>query len=130
MRVTDRVQGILRRLGFELSPSRLDASPTGNLWRQAVNWAHTIGMTLLATLLTGCASQTSPCRSIDLQDPDNEGVLEYCRDSAPLRALEVAVADEAYALLTGVELSLGAAPSVNPAFVMPTLPATQTVESR
>jgi hypothetical protein len=87
-------------------------------------------MTLFATLLMGCASQTSPCRAIELQDPENEGAREYCRDLAPLRSLEIVVADEAYELLKGVGLASVAKPSVSPALVTPAPPAQQTVELR
>jgi hypothetical protein len=70
-------------------------------------------MTLLATLLMGCASQSSPCRSLYPQGPDTEGAREYCRDLEPLRALEIAAADEAYELLKGVGLMPSATSGVS-----------------
>jgi hypothetical protein len=79
----------------------------------AVNCRHWITVTLLATLLMGCASQSSPCGTIDPQDPESEGAREYCRDLAPLRALEIAAEDEAYELLKGVGLAPGATPGVS-----------------
>jgi hypothetical protein len=88
-----------------------------------VNCRHWITISLLATLLTGCASQSSPCRSIDLQDQDSEGAREYCRDFAPLRALEIAVADEAYELLKGVGLAPSATSGVSRALDAPATPA-------
>ena len=80
-----------------------------------MNRRHWITISLLTTLLMGCASQSSPCRLIDLQDPESEGAREYCRDLAPLRALEIAVADEAYELLKGVGLAPSATSGVSPA---------------
>jgi hypothetical protein len=89
----------------------------------AVNCGHWITVTLLATLLMGCASQSLPCRSIDAEDPETEGAREYCRDLAPLRALEIAAEDEAYELLRGVGLAPGATPGVSRAIVAPARPA-------
>jgi hypothetical protein len=89
----------------------------------AVNCRHWITISLLATLLMGCASQSSPCRSIDLQDPESEGAREYCRDLAPLRALEIAVADEAYVLLREVGLAPNATSGVSRALDTPATPA-------
>jgi hypothetical protein len=71
----------------------------------------------------GCASQSSPCGSIDPQDPESEGAREYCRDLAPLRALEIAAEDEAYELLKGVGLAPGATPGVSRALDTPARPA-------
>jgi hypothetical protein len=88
-----------------------------------VNCGHRIAVTLLATLLMGCASQSSPCRSIDPQDLESEGAREYCRDLAPLRALEIAAEDEAYELLRGVGLAPSAAPGVTRAIDAPARPA-------
>ena len=101
----------------------LRQSHTDELWHWDVNWGHWITATLLATLLVGCASQSSPCRSIDLQDPESEGAREYCRDLAPLRALEIAAEDEAYVLLKGVGLAPGATPGVSRALDAPARPA-------
>jgi hypothetical protein len=89
----------------------------------AVNCGHWITITLLATLLIGCASQSSPCRSNDPQALDSEGALEYCRDLAPLRAFEIAVADEAYEVLKGLGLASGAPSGVSPAIDAHTTPA-------
>jgi hypothetical protein len=84
-----------------------------------VNCGRWITITLLATLVVGCASQSSPCRSFDPHALDSEGALEYCRDLAPLRAFEIAVADEAYELLKGVGLATGAPSGVSPAIDAP-----------
>jgi len=115
-----------------ISPaSRSSSRPDGVLPRAIVatcgmgrvNCGKWITVTLLATLLMGCASQSAPCRSIDPQDLESEGAREYCRDLAPLRALEVAVADEAYALLKEVGLAPGATPGVAQALSAPAMPA-------
>ena len=87
-----------------------------------MNCRHWITISLLATLLMGCASQSSPCRSIDLQDPESEGARDYCRDLAPLRALEIAVADEAYELLKGLGLAPTATSGVSRALNAPGTP--------
>jgi len=100
-----------------------DGSHAGDLWYRAVNREHWIIVTLLTTLLMGCASQSSPCRSIDPQALDSEGAREYCRDLAPLRAFEIAVADEGYKLLNGVGLAPGAAPAVSRALDAPAMPS-------
>ena len=84
----------------------------------AVNCSQWITITLLATLVMGCASQSSPCRSIDPQDLDSEGAREYCRDLAPLKAFEIAVADEAYELLKEAGLA-PATSGVNRALAAP-----------
>ena len=84
-----------------------------------MNSGHWIAVTLLATLLMGCASQSSPCRSIEPQDLDSEGAREYCRDLAPLKALEIAIADEAYELLKGMGLAPGATSGVSRALDAP-----------
>jgi hypothetical protein len=88
-----------------------------------VNCRHWITIGLFATLLMGCASQSSPCRSIDLQDTESEGAREYCRDLAPLRALQIAVADEAYELLKGMGLAPAATSGVSRALDAPATPA-------
>ena len=109
---------------FELPPDGFgDTSHTRDLWPWAMNCGHWITMILLATLLMGCASQSSPCRSIDSQVLDSEGAREYCRDLAPLRALEIAAADEAYELLKGVGLAPRATPGVAQALSAPSMPA-------
>ena len=79
-------------------------------------------MSLLATLLVGCAAQTPPCHSLDLQGPDNEGAREYCRDQSPLRSLEIAVSDVAYDLLKEAGLTAAATPVVDSALVTQALP--------
>ena len=71
----------------------------------------------------GCASQSSPCRSIDPQDLDSEGAREYCRDLAPLKALEIVLGDEAYELLKGVGLAPSATSGVSRALDAPATPA-------
>jgi hypothetical protein len=100
-----------------------DASHRGDLRYGTVNCRKWIAVNLLATLVMGCASQSSPCRSIDPQELESEGAREYCRDLAPLRALEVAVADEAYELLKGVGLAPRATPGVAQALSAPSMPA-------
>jgi hypothetical protein len=111
----------LLRFTFELPPDGFDVAMPATYW--AVNCGHWITVTLLATLLMGCASQSSPCRSIDAQDPESEGAREYCRDLAPLRALEIAAEDEAYELLRGVGLAPGATSGVSRAIDAPARPA-------
>ena len=112
----------LLRFTFELPPDGFATlAMPATYW--AVNCGHWITVTLLATLLVGCASQSSPCRSIDAQDPESEGAREYCRDLAPLRALEIAAEDEAYELLRGVGLAPGATSGVSRAIDAPARPA-------
>jgi len=112
------------RIVFEFPPRwGSHTSHRGDLRYGTVNCGMWIAVTLLATLLMGCASQSSPCRSIDPQDLESEGAREYCRDLEPLRALEVAVADEAYELLKGMGLAPGATPGVAQALNAPAMPA-------
>ena len=114
----------LAGIALEFPPrSRSHTSHRGDLRYGTVNCGKWMAVTLLATLLMGCASQSSPCRSIDPQDLESEGARVYCRDLAPLRALEVVVADEAYKLLKGMGLAPGATPAVAQALSAPAMPA-------
>ena len=122
---TDHAVGVESAPLHVRAPARWvrDTSRTSDLWHWTVNCGRWITIILLATLLMGCASQSSPCRSIDPQDLESEGAREYCRDLAPLRALEIAVADEAYELLKGVGLAPSATPGVSPALDASAAPA-------